>query len=231
MVDIESRAAICAAILLKPTNQAKSRLTRLDEYSRRNLALAMAEDVVASACRSGAFGIVWVVGSDPAHREIALRHGATFLWEGVARGLNGAAAFAIQTAAQSGYRWCTLLPGDIPLADARTIRRATHALLAAMWLDGERVGVVPCRHGRGTNLMVCNTVRTPALFYGADSFQKHLTASPGAKILRSRRLGLDIDEACDLAALSTALAATRSHDSRTAAFLQHHPDQGSDHDV
>ena len=216
---LSNRDKICAAVLLKPPGFAKSRLSHLDGPVRERLALAMAEDILEEACSCEIFDAVWLVGSDPVHMLMAERNGAVPIAEGSPKGLNGAAALALETARLANIRWCVLLPGDIPLADSKTLQNSVQLLIGAMERAGQSIGLVPCRRDEGTNLMICDTAIRPIFSYGPGSFQRHVALSEGAQILRDSRLGLDIDEMADLVELSRRVAMMGSPPVKTAAVL------------
>ncbi len=91
-----------------------------------------------------------------------------------------------------------LVPGDCPSLDAGEVT----ALLA----HTEPVVIVPDRHGQGTNALLLTPPDVMAPAFGEGSFARHaaLAAAAGAtlRVVDVPSLGLDIDTAEDLAALT-----------------------------
>jgi 2-phospho-L-lactate/phosphoenolpyruvate guanylyltransferase len=79
---------------------------------------------------------------------------------------------------------------------------AITALLQAADLQHPGMTIVPDRHHRGTNALVCTPADAVRLRYGPNSFPEHLRAAQeqglGTRVFESGELALDIDEPEDL---------------------------------
>ena len=125
---------ICAVVPLKDTSEAKQRLAGvLDLAQRRQLALAMFEQVLTTLGSMRELAGIRVVTVDPVGCDIASRHGAQVSDEAARDGHTGAVAAAAQRLAAEGFGLLTL-PGDIPL-----VRRADIAAAACRPSRGARV--------------------------------------------------------------------------------------------
>ncbi len=79
---------------------------------------------------------------------------------------------------------------------------AITALLQSADLQHPGMTIVPDRHHRGTNALVCSPADAIRLRFGPDSFAQHLRPAqePGllTRVFESGELALDIDEPEDL---------------------------------
>jgi 2-phospho-L-lactate/phosphoenolpyruvate guanylyltransferase len=199
---------IHAVIPVKDTNEAKQRLTAvLSRAQRRELALAMLEDVLTALAAVTELAGMLVVTVDPAAAEIAARRGARIMREGACEGHTGAVAAAGRRLADDGM---LALPGDIPLLQPEDVR---HLLSAHR---GDRAfTIVPAHDLRGSNAVICTPADAVPLRFGSDSFYPHLAAARSygvePEVVRLPRIGLDIDTPEDLALLLQSPASTRTH--------------------
>jgi 2-phospho-L-lactate guanylyltransferase len=201
---------IWAAVPVKGGADAKQRLgDAVAPELRRRLALAMAEDVLATlAAAPGLRGVV-VVTADPAARELAARYGARVLADGAEAGQTGAVAAAARVLGREGRGAMLTIPGDVPLITGEEIAR----IIAAHDRVPDFV-IAPAHDERGSNAILCAPPEAVALTFGDDSFLPHLDAARRAglapKILRLPGIGLDIDHPRDLAAFLKIPSATRA---------------------
>ncbi|HTZ71843.1 MAG TPA: hypothetical protein VMB71_14395, partial [Acetobacteraceae bacterium] len=107
------------------------------------------------------------------------------------RGLNAELAAA---RAALGVAPLLILHSDLPLLQHQDIA----ALLTAA------PAVAPDRHGTGTNALALPPNQTLQFRFGPNSFRRHCTELPEARIVRRPGLGLDLDTEEDL---SRAIAA------------------------
>jgi 2-phospho-L-lactate guanylyltransferase len=190
---------IAALIPVKELARAKARLASvLDEAGRRELALAMYQDVLAAATACPAIDCVVVVSRDEEALEVARGAGA----EGLAEpgGLNEALTSAAEKIAKRGATRIVVLAADLPLASSEAI-----AAIAEAEAD---VALVPSADG-GTNALALQR-EAIGFEYGRDSAARHLAAARETG-LRSLRLdlpalALDIDTPADLDRLRENLA-------------------------
>jgi len=199
---------ITAVVPVKNTRDAKQRLASvLGGARRRELALAMLEDVLAALAAVLELGSILLVTADPAAAAVAARYGADVSRDGADDGHTGAVAAAARRLVREGRHLLTL-PGDIPLVEPDDIR----ALIAAH--GGRGFTIVPARDERGSNAVLCSPADAVPLRFGADSFFPHLAAARAAgiapRVVRLPRIELDIDTPDDLALLLTTPSQTRA---------------------
>jgi 2-phospho-L-lactate guanylyltransferase len=203
---MNARRDVHAVVPLKDTNEAKRRLASiLGAPRRRELALAMFEDVLATLSRVRELAGIIVVTTDPAATAIARRYGARVSRQG---------AHDAHRLASQGM---LTVPGDIPLVEADDIRKLIEAHRG---YRGVRAFIiVPARDERGSNAVLCSPATAVPLRFGTDSFLPHLAASKRQGIeptvLKLPRIALDIDTPDDLA----LFLATPSH-TRARALLE-----------
>ena len=217
---MKASAKLCAVVPVKATGEAKQRLAAvLSRAQRRELALAMLEDVLATLAAVSELAGMLVVTVDPAAASIAARYAARVLRDGAEQGHTVAVAAAARRVAAEDLAMLAL-PGDIPLVQPDDIRQIIFAHRNAA--DRERRGftIVPARDGRGSNAVLCAPAGAVPLAFGDDSFAPHLAAARARGIepcvLRLPGIALDVDTPEDLALLMAAPARTRAH-----ALLQH----------
>jgi 2-phospho-L-lactate guanylyltransferase len=214
---MNARRDVHAVVPIKDTGDAKRRLAGvLGAARRREFALAMFEDVLATLSRVRELAGIVVVTADPAATAIARRYAARVSKQGAHDGHSGAvAAAARQFASQS----MLTVPGDVPLVDADDIRALVEAYRDASYRSARAFIIVPARDERGSNAVLCSPATAVPLRFGADSFWPHLAAAKRQGIeptvLNLPRIALDIDTPDDLA----LFLATPSH-TRSRALLE-----------
>jgi 2-phospho-L-lactate guanylyltransferase len=113
-----------------------------------------------------------------------------------------------------------LVPGDTPLLNAVELDE----LLDRCEADGCAVGVVPDRHGTGTNGLVLSPPIVLEPSFGPGSFNRHMNHAKGAGVSYRAEpvpsLAHDIDTPEDLAALADALEGARTIAPRTRGALR-----------
>jgi 2-phospho-L-lactate guanylyltransferase len=207
---VSASADIWAVVPVKGGAGAKQRLgDAVPPDLRRRLALAMAEDVLATlAAAAGLRGVI-VVTVDPAARALAERYGARVLTDGAEAGQTGAVAAAARALAREGRAAMLTIPGDVPLISAEEMAR----IVAAHDRVPDFV-IAPAHDERGSNAILCAPPDAVPLTFGDDSFRPHLAAARRAgiepKILHLRGIGLDIDNPADLATFLKIPSRTRA---------------------
>jgi 2-phospho-L-lactate guanylyltransferase len=209
---------IAAIIPVKRFASAKRRLgEQLDRGRVVELAQAMLADVLEAAGSSRELDQIVLVTdeADLPASEVA--------WDLVAEGADSgghsrAALRGIDAAAGAGADCVVLLPGDCPLLDADEL----DALLGRARRG--RVGIVPDRHGSGTNALVLCPPDSIEPAFGEGSRARHeaLARDAGAEPVLEHldSLALDVDTPADLVALRGLLAEDASLAPRTAALLE-----------
>jgi 2-phospho-L-lactate guanylyltransferase len=201
---------ICAVVPLKETGEAKQRLAAvLSAAQRRQLTLAMFEQVLATLADVRELAGIRVVTVDPMGHTIAARYGAQVRGESARDGHTAAVAAAARRLAAEGFGLLAL-PGDIPLVACEDIRHLIAAHRGALAFT-----IVPARDRRGSNAVLCTPATAVPLRFGDESFVPHLAAARARgiepRIVHLPRIALDIDTPDDLLALRANGSGTRAH--------------------
>lgn len=209
--------ALTAVIPVKRFGRAKGRLAeRLGGGNRRELARAMLGDVLDAVGRSARVGQVLLVT-----REWDLPVSATHFGvipDPLRRSTHsGAAMRGIQHALAGGAECVVLLAGDCPLLDPAELDGALGRARQG------RVGIVPDRHGTGTNALVLCPPDAIAPAFGEGSRARHegLARAAGHEPVLDRlySLALDVDTPEDLVVARQALDRNPALAPRTARAL------------
>lgn len=209
------------AVAILPVKRFGSAKSRLAESAagevRPELARAMLADVLSSLQGSGELERVVVVSGEPAAQEAAERVGATWIDDDDG-GHSRAALRGVEVAIDSGASCVALLPGDCPLLQARELDQALAEL------EGGVAGVIPDRHGNGTNGLLLAPPDAIEPAFGQGSRERHLAlarrAGVEARVVEIPSLALDLDTAEDLHQLTARLRAEPELAPATAAALQ-----------
>jgi 2-phospho-L-lactate guanylyltransferase len=211
---MNARRNVCAVVPVKEVTDAKQRLAAvLSGAQRRELALAMLEDVLAALAQVRELAGILVVTVDPAASAIATRYGARLSSHGARDGHTGAVSAAARQLAAEG---CDLLelPGDIPLVTADDIRHVIAAHVIAALGDAPAFTIVPARDELGSNAVLCSPANAVSLRFGVNSFYPHLAAARACGIeptvVQRPRIALDIDTPEDLALFAATPSRTRA---------------------
>ena len=174
-------------IPVKAFHQAKGRLApALDDRARAALARELADRVVDAADAHP----VAVVCDDDAVAAWAHTRGAEVVWR-PGRGLNGAVEDGVAHLGHRGFARVVVSHADLPLVES------FDEVLA-----GPMITLAPDRHEDGTNVIVLPPSGGFRFRYGPGSFDRHRAEAArlrlGPRIVRSDRLGWDIDTPADL---------------------------------
>jgi 2-phospho-L-lactate/phosphoenolpyruvate guanylyltransferase len=207
-----------AVLPVKRFGAAKQRLAAgMDGRRRRELVEAMAADVLEAIGAARAVQRTIVVSDEPAAAALARAAGAEVIEDPGEGGHVGAALAGIARAQTQGADCVVLLPGDCPLLDPRELDR----LLTGV--PGRYVGIVPDRHGTGTNALVLSPPDAIVPAFGEGSRERHVAAARAAgvpyEVEPLDSLGLDLDTPADLIALTRQLESRRGRAARTARAL------------
>jgi 2-phospho-L-lactate/phosphoenolpyruvate guanylyltransferase len=204
-----SHSDVWAVIPVKEAGLAKQRLAEaLSPRLRRDLALAMFEDVLGAVAAAEELQGIAVVTADLNAAEIARRFGAEVWPDGAHDGHTGAVSVAARRLAAASSTMLTI-PGDVPLVSRIDISRvlAVHPAAPAFT-------IVPAWDERGSNAVVCSPADIVPLRFGPDSYFPHLAAARAAglnaTVIRNSAIALDIDEPSDLARFMERPSPTRS---------------------
>lgn len=213
-----------AVIPVKRFGAAKQRLLEaLDRPQRAALVKAMLADVIAAVAQAGLVERIVVVTGERRAERVALRvaqrttTAIEVLRDPQDTGHSEAATLGIVRAKALDAECVALLPGDCPLLDPAELDAALAQMRAG------RVGVVPDRHGTGTNALLLAPPDAIGPAFGPDSRARHLDrarrAGHDVAIEALDSLGLDVDTPGDLAAIAAALETEPGRAPATAAEL------------
>ncbi len=207
-----------AVLPVKRFYAAKQRLAAgLSGEQRRTLAGAMVADVLEAIREARAIERTIVVSGDPIAQELAHDAGAEIVPDPEDAGHSEAALAGIARAEVEGAGCVILLPGDCPLLDPRELDR----LLTG--IPERYVGIVPDRHGTGTNALVLSPPDAIVPAFGEGSCERHVAAARAAGVAfgveELGSLGLDLDTPADVIALTRELEARPGRSRRTAKAL------------
>jgi len=199
-----------AVIPIKNVNEAKHRLSSfLNPNERRELFVAMFEDVLTTVMAVPDFQEVAVATVCPMARELAKRHGASVLSTERDEGQTAAVARTAAALEAEGIESMLMLPGDVPLVTVKEIRTVLD-----MHGDAPAMTIVPARDEQGSNCVALSPPTAAPLRFGANSYFPHLdTARKLGLELHTPKLpgiGLDIDTPEDLKELCRQRTRTRS---------------------
>jgi 2-phospho-L-lactate/phosphoenolpyruvate guanylyltransferase len=207
-----------AVLPVKRLDAAKQRLAAgLDEERRRQLAAAMVGDVLEAIGEALGIERLIVVSGDPVAQELASQAGAEVVPDPEDAGHVQAARAGIARAEVEGAERVVLLAGDCPLLDPRELDR----LLTGV--PGRYVGIVPDRHGSGTNALLLSPPDAIAPAFGEGSRERHVEAAREAGvpfgIEELPSIELDLDTPADVIALTREFERGRGRGRRTAKAL------------
>ncbi|HEU5063000.1 MAG TPA: 2-phospho-L-lactate guanylyltransferase [Solirubrobacterales bacterium] len=205
-----------AVLPVKRFEDAKQRLAAgIDEDRRRELAGAMVADVLEAIGEARAIERLIVVSGDPLAQELANDAGAEIVPDPEDAGHVAAAQAGIARAEVEGAERVVLLAGDCPLLDPRELDR----LLTGV--PGNYVGIVPDRHGSGTNALLLSPPDAIVPAFGEGSRERHVEAARAAGvpfgIEELPSIELDLDTPADVIALTRELATGRRGRARRTA--------------
>lgn len=207
-----------AVLPVKRLDEAKQRLAGgIEEERRRELAGAMVADVLEAIGKARTIERVIVVSGDPIAQELAAEIGAEVVPDPEDVGHVEAAQAGIARAEVEGAEAVLLLAGDCPLLDPRELDR----LLTGV--PGRYVGIVPDRHGSGTNALLLSPPDAIVPAFGEGSRERHVEAAREAGIPfgveELPSIELDLDTPADVIALTRELEARPGRARRTAKAL------------
>ena len=210
--------SLVAVLPVKRFPSAKARLANDGLSSAQRLALAtgMLSDVLAALRRCEHVDDIVVVTSEPGAEALARGAGAQVLADDPSEGHSEAAQRGIDWAVTDGAFHTLLIAGDIPAVNPAEIDSLIESLA-----DEDEVVIIPDRHGSGTNARILSPAGVISPSFGEGSCLRHqqIAAEAGAssRVETSFGIGLDVDTADDLDALSDAL---ESADRSVAPFTR-----------
>jgi 2-phospho-L-lactate guanylyltransferase len=207
-----------AVLPVKRFGAAKQRMAGgITGGQRRDLAEAMVADVLEAIGSARAIERTIVVTGDPIAQQLAAAADAEVVPDPEDAGHVQAAQAGIARAEADGAERVVLLAGDCPLLDPREL----DSLLTGV--PGNYVGVVPDRHGTGTNALLLSPPDAIVPAFGEGSRDRHVEAARRAGIPfgieELPSIELDLDTPADVIALTRELEKQPGRAKRTAKAL------------
>jgi 2-phospho-L-lactate guanylyltransferase len=207
-----------AVLPVKRFGEAKQRLAPgMGASHRAELAAALLTDALETIGETRSIERTIVVTSEPLAVELAEAVGAEQVADPDEGGHSGAALAGIGRALELGAGAVVLLPIDCPLMAPRELER----LLTGM--PERYVGIVPDRHGTGTNALALAPPTAIEPSFGEGSCARHVAEARAAGIPYGVEelpsMALDLDTPADVVALTMALERNRGPAKRTAKAL------------
>jgi 2-phospho-L-lactate guanylyltransferase len=196
-------------IPVKNFANSKQRLAAaLTPEQRRELAIAMLEDVLAAVAAWTPRPPAALVTSDPIASSLARDHGCDVIPDDANRSESDAIELATRVVIARGCSETLVIPADIPLVTAAELARVYAAA------PERGMVIVPSAEIRGSNAVLRRPADLIPLRFGNDSFQPHLAAARATGlpcvVLELHGIALDVDNPADLAALLAQPTRTRS---------------------
>ncbi len=185
-----------AIIVPVKADHRKRRLASLfSEEERKQLVVAMLEDVLQALAKARVIDDTHVISSDREILRLAERYGAKSIQEEKDGGVNAAVETAIEKTRAYGS-WM-VIPADVPFIRPRDVRNAI--TLARL---GASVVISPSRDFDGTNLLLLRKGAKMGLHYDDNSFENHtrdaIANSDSLAVYYSDTVGFDIDKVTDV---------------------------------
>lgn len=205
---------IAALVPAKALDRAKGRLAALlTEEERRQLALAMLEDVVKALQAVPEIESVAVISPDAEVLDAAHALRAEAMEEPASvRSLNQALAHGLSVMSSRSPDALLIVLADVPAVKPSDISEVLDALDA---LDGTRGVVIAPSSAKGTSALALRPPDVIPFRFGELSFQDHKREAAARKIehaiVRNKALANDIDEPADLKRLLEHPAETATH--------------------
>ena len=197
---------IWAVVPVKRLSVAKQRLAPVLGVAREEFAYLLACRTLDVLRASSLVARIVVVSPDSRIAAAARARGAQII-DDADRSLNAACALGLEAAARSRATLAMLMPSDLATVGWDDLRRVIDAYLAVRERCGaDAVGLVRCKEGTGTNLVMLDPTRSFMPSFGPDSFARHLEAGRGfAHELVAPAISFDVDSPQDLETLAAAL--------------------------
>jgi 2-phospho-L-lactate guanylyltransferase len=208
---------IWAVLPIKDLNSAKGRLSAaFPPAFRRDLMIAMVEDVLSALAGAERLQEIVVVTIDPLAEAIGRRWGARISHRSATQGHTAAVMGGAALILEEGVGGMLALPGDVPGVTAAEVDRLIEEHHLSLHRGGSRAFTIAPAHDRkGSNGIVVTPPDLVPLSYGDDSYLPHLhrarDAGVSPTIVELEGLALDIDHPHDLMCFSAKPWRTRTH--------------------
>lgn len=197
--------AIWAVVPVKRLAAAKQRLAEALGEAREEFAYLLACRTLDVLQSTDMFTGVIVVTPDPRIAAAARARGAAVVDDDNSS-LNQACVLGLGSAARYGATLAVLLPCDLATLTAEGLERLVHSYLRLRRTERAAIGLVRCKEGTGTNLVLVDPASAFEPSFGPDSFSRHLRDSgPSAFELREPTVSFDIDTPEELEVLRATI--------------------------
>jgi FO synthase len=211
---------IWAVVPVKRLSMAKQRLAPVLGAAREEFAYLLACRTLDLLRDCGLFSRVIVVSPDPRVAAAARRRGAQPV-DDADGSLNAACALGLDGAARASAGLAMLIPSDLAALCAHDLHRVIDVYVELRERHGpQAIGLVRCKEGTGTNLVILKPGRSFEPSFGADSFRRHLDAA-GAHELSAPAISFDVDSPQDLETVATRLEKSGAIDPLATWLRQH----------
>jgi len=184
-----------AIVPIKRLSLAKQRLAALLGEKREEFAYLLACRTLDVVRETGLFDGIIAVSPDARIAAAAHARGVHVLDDRDAT-LNEACALGLAAAAERFARIAVLMPADLGLLSAPALTDVVRRY-SALREGGAAVGLVRCKDGTGTNMVLLDPAQAFSPRFGPDSFARHAGAA-NAHELAAPEVAFDIDAADDL---------------------------------
>ncbi|HEY3852182.1 MAG TPA: 2-phospho-L-lactate guanylyltransferase, partial [Steroidobacteraceae bacterium] len=199
--------AIWAVVPVKRLAAAKQRLSAALGEAREDFAYLLACRIFDVLQGADMIAGVIVVTPDPRVGAAARARGAVVV-DDEDSSLNQACVLGVESAASRGASLAVLLPSDLATLTTQGLERLLRTYLRLPEAESGAIGLVRCKEGTGTNLVLvpANTPFEPS--FGPGSFSRHAQGSGSAvHELEEPTVSFDIDTPEDLEALRATFEA------------------------
>jgi FO synthase len=192
---------IWAIVPVKRLAAAKRRLAAALGAAREEFAYLLACRTLDVLQGTAIFAGVIVVTPDPRIAEEARSRGAVVVNDQDGS-LNHACALGLAAAALRGASLAVVLPSDLATLEAEELSRLVRSHAHTHDRQNAAIGLVRCKEGTGTNLLVLEPSARFRPSFGPGSFARHLhEAGSAARELREPTVSFDVDTPEDLETL------------------------------
>jgi 2-phospho-L-lactate guanylyltransferase len=204
---------IWAVVPIKRLAVAKQRLATALGSAREEFAFLLACHTLDVLRRAALFEGVIVVSPDKRVAQAARNRGAAVI-DDKEIPLNEACALGLGTAAGRGAKLSVLIPCDLAALTAGSLTDVIYRYFKLRDRYGaDSIGLVRCKDGTGTNMVILNPQLTFRPSFGPYSFERHMEVCAGAgRELISPAVSFDIDSPGDIEAFAGMIAGIETPD-------------------
>jgi FO synthase len=187
-----------AVVPVKALSASKGRLATALGSRREPFVRALLQQTLTALCGSRRLTGTLIVTADSLLAAEARQAGAEVCWEDA--DLNTACRRGLAQVRERGGNACMIVHADLPLLTSRGVDALVSAYVERRSLHGDSlIGLVRCKEGTGTNVLMLDPRQDFAPAFGPASFAAHqLAAGSRAHELCSEEAAFDVDTVADL---------------------------------